>query len=454
MEECLVPAHRNQHFQWLGTTTGMPKMRKVQLRTPIHVIIVPTTLALYADELPNSVPQKLREACLARLEGETRLSELAKREDLNLVYPLLEMKAGRHDEAFYPVGNFHADGLSLKVLRDAFIKKAGLNAKIDESIERTALPSEILKSFGIMKPFPIYKITNRQKLEIDEPAITALSSKVSKYFPNGLNSQIFMNPADDVSGTVLFLTDSFGVRAAPVFAAGFKRVIQIYTNPMQQDLIHELIATVAKSEHIDRIVMLLYDGGMGRINIWAQSMKTGYSEHDIKLVTIKNPDLGDYIENVTSRPHMNVLVDIGGTKLDSVWTNPPVEVIYRNINVGPRSRLALNIALHPEVHRYPAASAEFKIRVIRDGKEGEGEIVHQTLIDAFNHQDQRGWTPVLMDLSAYEGQTISIALSCSPGPTGETFANWCIWGDPVVENAGPKVEKTSTLYKSSSWDRP
>src|SRR3954452_5364534 len=31
MEECLVPAHRNQHFQWLGTTTGMPKMRKVKL---------------------------------------------------------------------------------------------------------------------------------------------------------------------------------------------------------------------------------------------------------------------------------------------------------------------------------------------------------------------------------------------------------------------------------------
>jgi hypothetical protein len=33
MEECLVPAHRNQRFQWLGATTGMPKMRKVKLRT-------------------------------------------------------------------------------------------------------------------------------------------------------------------------------------------------------------------------------------------------------------------------------------------------------------------------------------------------------------------------------------------------------------------------------------
>src|SRR4051812_32189387 len=34
MEECLVPAHRNQHFQWLGATTEMPKMRKVELRPP------------------------------------------------------------------------------------------------------------------------------------------------------------------------------------------------------------------------------------------------------------------------------------------------------------------------------------------------------------------------------------------------------------------------------------
>src|SRR4051794_16627564 len=32
MEEYLVPAHRNQHFQWFGATTGMPKMRKVKLR--------------------------------------------------------------------------------------------------------------------------------------------------------------------------------------------------------------------------------------------------------------------------------------------------------------------------------------------------------------------------------------------------------------------------------------
>ena len=32
MEECLVPTHRNQHFQWLGATTEMPKMRKVELR--------------------------------------------------------------------------------------------------------------------------------------------------------------------------------------------------------------------------------------------------------------------------------------------------------------------------------------------------------------------------------------------------------------------------------------
>ena len=26
-----MPTHRNQHFQWLGATTEMPKMRKVEL---------------------------------------------------------------------------------------------------------------------------------------------------------------------------------------------------------------------------------------------------------------------------------------------------------------------------------------------------------------------------------------------------------------------------------------
>jgi hypothetical protein len=37
MEEYLVPAHRNQHFQRLGATTEMPKMRKVELRAGVHL---------------------------------------------------------------------------------------------------------------------------------------------------------------------------------------------------------------------------------------------------------------------------------------------------------------------------------------------------------------------------------------------------------------------------------
>jgi hypothetical protein len=31
MEECLVPAHRNQHLQRLGVTIEMSKMRKVEV---------------------------------------------------------------------------------------------------------------------------------------------------------------------------------------------------------------------------------------------------------------------------------------------------------------------------------------------------------------------------------------------------------------------------------------
>src|SRR3954462_4312572 len=42
MEECLVPAHRNQHFQRLGAPTEMPKMRKVELNLPqLRVVEAP-----------------------------------------------------------------------------------------------------------------------------------------------------------------------------------------------------------------------------------------------------------------------------------------------------------------------------------------------------------------------------------------------------------------------------
>jgi hypothetical protein len=54
MEECLVPAHRNQHFQWLGTTTGMPKMRKVQLSRSRET--VDRREKKYADQLIQLPP--------------------------------------------------------------------------------------------------------------------------------------------------------------------------------------------------------------------------------------------------------------------------------------------------------------------------------------------------------------------------------------------------------------
>jgi hypothetical protein len=62
MEEYLVPAHRNQHFQRLGATTEMPKMRKVELRGGFH----------------NSRAKRLATRNTMRLRAEMRYNFLVK----------------------------------------------------------------------------------------------------------------------------------------------------------------------------------------------------------------------------------------------------------------------------------------------------------------------------------------------------------------------------------------
>src|SRR4051794_33741494 len=54
MEECLVPAHRNQHFQWLGATTEMLKMRKVELRSVNQRAVITKEPALRASSRAGS----------------------------------------------------------------------------------------------------------------------------------------------------------------------------------------------------------------------------------------------------------------------------------------------------------------------------------------------------------------------------------------------------------------
>ena len=126
----------------------------------VDVVVVPTMATIYANNLPNSVPIKIRAACSERSRGNSPLVVLAEESGGKFVYPLLEMNAARDDEAFFPKANFHPNGLSLKVVRDTYLLKQRLSQPSGEILELGSGPSEILSSYLIVRNFPVYNLRN------------------------------------------------------------------------------------------------------------------------------------------------------------------------------------------------------------------------------------------------------------------------------------------------------
>ena len=98
----------------------------------VDVVLVPTPATLYGDFLPSSVPKKYRTACRERTAGYTPLLKLEQRSPVNFLFPFLEMKELRLDEGFFPKGNWHPTGLSLKIIRDAYLRGLGVNVEVKD----------------------------------------------------------------------------------------------------------------------------------------------------------------------------------------------------------------------------------------------------------------------------------------------------------------------------------
>jgi hypothetical protein len=232
---------------------------------PVDIVVVPTVETLYGDRLPLSVPNKYRAACGERAVAASPLSQIEAPPGVNYIFPFREMKAAREDAAFFPKGNWHPNGLSMKVVRDAYLAKLSISGEVSETLERTTAPSELLLSYGIYKYLPIYKITN-SNLVVDNDTNTSLHSLVSDLFtvPRVI-THAYRNSHPVDERTVLMVSDSFGDLAAPVFAGAFRRFLHVTSNDMRQDQVVELISRVAKLAHIDRVVILIQEGGTDRV---------------------------------------------------------------------------------------------------------------------------------------------------------------------------------------------
>ena len=239
----------------------------------IDVVVIPTLPTLYGDYLPSSVPDIYRNTCAEHAAGQTPLLHIEAPAPVHYVYPFPEMRAARADEAFFPKGNFHPTGLSLKVARDAYVVSLGANPPVDATLELGTAPSEVLLFHGrIYKYLPVYKLHDRY-VRFDEDTDAAIGRVLTPLFDRPLiDKHAYTNSHPALEQTALMLSDSFGTGASGAFAAAFRRLFHAGINEMREQDLTELIGRLQAVAPIDRLIFLVNDGNIHSLSVWGQAL--------------------------------------------------------------------------------------------------------------------------------------------------------------------------------------
>lgn len=244
----------------------------------VDVVIVPTSLTLYAPHLPTSVPPRFREACLERYLGHSPLAHVTAPPGMHFVFPFQPMKAASADEAFFPKGNWHAVGMSLKVVRDTYLATLGVGAPADEYLERGEAPSEILYMHGIHHDLPVYFVRNPH-VEFDDAHDAAFNAAIRERFDGGqAKTRAFRNANPVIDESVLMLSDSYGESSSEVFAGAFRQIFQVTSNNLPPQNLVDVIDRTRRTVKIDRLILLVQEGGVGGLISGSNALRSALPE--------------------------------------------------------------------------------------------------------------------------------------------------------------------------------
>ena len=274
LHSCCIAGHSDAATS--GVRDALPGLAAFVKRRKmaVDVVIVPTLATLYGDFLPGSVPEALSLACLQRTKGDSPLYEVQKNSPIPFVYPFAEMSAMRDDEAFFPKGNWHASGLSLKVVRDTYLARLNVAGHVDETLERGTSASEIMETYGIDNRLPVYFIRNRNVVR-DHARAGAIEAVIGSLFarPYG-HLRVFGNSKPLRDDSVVMLADSYGDLAAEVFAGAFAHLTAVNTNELADGWRLELVDRLAHQQTIDRLILLFQEGNVGVVERWARALSS------------------------------------------------------------------------------------------------------------------------------------------------------------------------------------
>lgn len=240
----------------------------------VDVIVLPTLLTMYPERMPLSIPQVYRDACAARARGESPLLDITPPAGLHYSFPLPELRAARGDDpAFFPQADWHANGLSMKTARDSYLRQLGLAPPATEHLKRVSRPSEILLMHGISSLRPAWQIDS-DTVRPDPAGNDAFRAAIADLAPHPRYLTFsWKNSTSLRAENVLMVSDSYGQLTAPLYTAAFSSMVQITANDFKSTAVPLLVQRTRETRGVDRLILLVQDGGIYRIFDWASVLQ-------------------------------------------------------------------------------------------------------------------------------------------------------------------------------------
>lgn len=150
------------------------------------------------------------------------------------------------------------------------------------------------------------------------------------------------------------------------------------------------------------------------------------SKQGISLLTWSSAE----IKNAKLSPNINVPVAINGVEKKSIWINPPTSMTFKNIQLNEAPSFHAFAAIHPNVWTESSADgAVFRVAVISDNTE---HVLLEEDINPFSDKTKKQWNDLYVDLADFANRRVDLVLSVSAGKAGNDYADWCIWGEPII----------------------
>jgi len=129
-------------------------------------------------------------------------------------------------------------------------------------------------------------------------------------------------------------------------------------------------------------------------------------------------------------PLQHSTVRIQGVARAGIYMQAPSRARFR-VFVHPEARLSAWVAMIPGCWAGSTDGAEFRVSVISYDLQ-DSVCLGSIRLDPRTREQDRRWVALEHYLLPWAGSMVFIELAIDSGPTGDTYQDWCIWGEPVV----------------------